>query len=175
MDKKFLDVLARHVTAGELEKLQPVAQELERLSQQLAAVLGRLSAPTRPDVIAQFDAEVLACLKEIEAEDAGSATVLPEDSHGNNATAGENARGSTTESSTPLKQHQELPLDNLPPDIREWVLFNRQYFTPERLEQARQEVNMEEVEAEYREALRTGGWQLEDLLRDFEVITGEHE
>jgi hypothetical protein len=75
----------------------------------------------------------------------------------------------------PPQHHRELPLDNLPPDIREWVLFNRQYWTPEKLEQARQEINMEEVEAEYRKVLETGGWQLEDLLRDFEEITGEQE
>jgi hypothetical protein len=167
MNNRFREILARHLSADQLDKVEPVAQELERLTEQLAAVLHRLGTSSRPDLLAQIDAEIIGALKEFEAKYTGSATDLTNDARGDNTTSGGNSTG-PTETSTPPVQQKELPLDHLPPDIREWVLFNRQYFTPEMLEQARQEVNMEEVNAAYREFLQNGGPELRDLIRELE-------
>jgi hypothetical protein len=67
MVKNFLEVLRRRTNADESNELDPVAQKLDALSSQLAAILSVLDASSRSDLLAQFEAEVLASLKQMEA------------------------------------------------------------------------------------------------------------
>jgi hypothetical protein len=175
MVKTFLDLLARHATAGELEKLDPVARKLDGLSQQLAAILSALDASSRQELLAQFDAEVLASLKEIEATGAGLATVLPGDTRGDRTTSSGNSIGPATATPTPPKQEKEFLAENITPEMREWARRNREILTPEILEWARQEFNVEEALAGYREVLETGGLQLRDFIQELEQLAAQHE
>jgi len=175
MIKNFLDVLARHATAGELEKLDPVARKLDVLSQQLAAILNVLDASSRLDLLAQFDAEVLASLKEIEATGARSTTVLQGDSRGDSTTQGGKSTGPATATPTPPKQEQELPAENLTPEMLEWARQQMENLTPEMLEWARQQINVEEALAGLREINETGGLELRDFIQELEQLAAHRE
>jgi hypothetical protein len=114
MSQEFLDVLSRHAAAGELEKLDPVARELDNLSLRLATVLSGLQdSSARQDLLAQFDARVLGSLKEIEEKAVRPGTSFP--------------------SSEP----NELPSGKLTPELREWA---RQQFSEEEIVAGLQEL-----------------------------------
>src|SRR5439155_422216 len=93
MVENFLDVLTRHAPADDLQKLDPLARKLDALSQQLAAILGILDVSSRSDLLAQFDAEVRACLKEVEATGVRSGPLPPGDPQGDSATWSGNSTG----------------------------------------------------------------------------------
>jgi hypothetical protein len=175
MVKNFLDVLARHAVAGDLEKLDLVARKLDDLSKQLAGILSVVDASSRPDLLAQLDAEVLASLKRIEASGAGSAAILPGDPHGNSTTSSGNFTDPAPANATPPKQEKGFLAENITPEMREWARQSRENLTPEILEWAMQNFNREEALAGYREVLETGGLQLRDFIQELEQLAAHGE
>ena len=170
MNKNFLDLLARHVKAGELEKLDSVAQKLDALSQQLAAILGDLSAPCRQDLLARFDAEVRASLKGIEANGAGSAPVRPDRPQSDS-----NSAGPAVGTPTPPKQEPEFQAGHITPEMREWARLNKEILTPEFIAWAMQDFDLEKALASYREVLETGGLELKDFIQELEQLAAQDE
>jgi hypothetical protein len=175
MSTNFLDVLARHATAGELDKLDPVARKLDVLSQQLAAILSGLNAASRLDLLAQFDAEVLAALKKREATGAGPATGFQDNPQGDSTTAGGNSTCPATGTSTPPKQEKEFLAENITPEMREWARQSRENLTPEILEWAMRDFNVEEALASVQEVHETGGLELRDFIQELEQLAAHHD
>ncbi len=175
MIKNFLDVMARRAAAADLEKLDPVARKLDDLSQQLATILRGVDASSRRDLLVQFDVEVLASLKEIEAAGSGPSTPFPSDPQGASTISSGNANGPATEPSTPRKQEQEFLPENITPEMREWARQSRELLTPEILELAEREFDLEVALAGYREVLETGGLQLRDFIQELEQLAAQHE
>jgi hypothetical protein len=175
MIKNFLDVLARAGKGAALERLDPLAQELEVLSRQLAAILSVLDASSRPDLLAQFDAEVLASLKEIEAGGAGSTPVPESNSPEDSTTSAGKGTGPTTGTPTPSPQQQEFLAENITPEMREWARQSKEQLTPEILEWARQQINVEEILASIREVRETGGLELRDFVQELEQLASDRD
>jgi len=175
MIKNFLDVLARAGKGAALERLDPLAQKLEVLSRQLAAILSVLDASSRPDLLAQFDAEVLASLKEIETRGAGSTPVPESNSPEDSATSAGKGTGPTTGTPTPSPQQQEFLTENITPEMREWARQSKEQLTPEILEWARQQINVEEILASIREVRETGGLELRDFVQELEQLASDRE
>src|SRR5262249_7438333 len=96
MSQEFLDVLARHATADDRERLQVTAQVLHTLACDLAIVLSGVHDPgDRNDLLARFGGSVRARLDEMRS---------PENTGGN---------GDSGEAS--LRQSK------LPPELLEWA------------------------------------------------------
>lgn len=117
MSDDFLNVLARHMTGDQLAALGPVAQELEGLSVQLAAVLGRLEGPAvKQELLAQVETSVLASLK---SSDSPPPAATPNGDAANPA---------------PWPPFESEPIT---PELREWLL---QQFNEEELAASLREV-----------------------------------
>jgi hypothetical protein len=175
MIKNFLDVLARAGKGAALERLDPLAQKLEVLSRQLAAILSVLDASSRRDLLAQFDAEVLASLKETEARGAGSTPIPQSNSPEDRTASAGNGNGPTTGTPTPSPQQQEFLAENITPEMREWARQSKEQLTPEILEWARQQINVEEILASIREVRETGGLELRDFVQELEQLASDRE
>ena len=54
--------------------------------------------------------------------------------------------------------------------MREWARQNKEALTPELLEWARQQINVEEMLASIREIQETGGLELRDFIQELEHL-----
>jgi hypothetical protein len=169
MMKKLLEVLARHVSAAELEKLKSAAQQLDDLSQQLVAVLSTLPASARRDLVEQFETEVLAALKNMDA------AALPGDPQGNSDIADGNAPGLVRTSPSPPTSESDDQPQHPTPERLEWARLSREYLTADILELVEQEFDAEEGVAGDREGLETGFLPLEDFIKELEELAALRE
>jgi hypothetical protein len=144
------------------------------LSRQLAAILSVLDASSRRDLLAQFDAEVLASLKEIEARSPGS-TPVPQSNSPEDSTTSAGKGTPTTGTPTLSPQQQEFLTENITPEMREWARQSKEQLTPEILEWARQQINVEEILASIREVRETGGLELRDFVQELEQLASDRE
>ena len=78
MSQDFLDVLARHASSNDPERLDAAAKELRALSRQMACVLVAMKdASAWPEVLSQFNASVLGEAKLIASLAEGQLTTAP--------------------------------------------------------------------------------------------------
>jgi hypothetical protein len=105
MSQEFLDVLARHATANDRERLQATAQILRALAHDLALILsGVQDSADRNDLLARFGGSVRARLDEMQR---------PEN-------ASENG-DSEKAARPPAPERTNLQSGKLPPELLEWA------------------------------------------------------